>query len=373
VNHLVRWGRAAAFTLAFGITALCATRATAAPIKVACVGEHTTHSDEYTEMNRETVPAGKQEYPVFLQTLLGSSYDVRNFGDCCSTVVENYSGGPVHPFVNGAPAGKGPGYKESLAFLPDIVIIGSWGKHDWGQGKENQVPTFNLATFQADYDDLVQRYMKLSSHPKVFVSLPIPIPNGNGTARENGVTTESVLPAIRAVAAKYSLPIVDLYNTFLNHKELFAPGDGEHLTQAEGFPKLAATVHAAMMASASSGAGTGPDAGGTATGGGANGGSANGGVTDGGVSGGGGSAGVTDGGGGSSGATDGGGVGAAGGTLGTGASGTTTSAGGAGGSARKTGDSSSSGCSFAPGDQRRLGGGLVLLSLMLARARRRRR
>jgi hypothetical protein len=366
VNNLVRRGRAAPFTLAFGITALCATHASAAPIKVACVGEHTTHSDEYTEMNREAVPAGKQEYPVFLQTLLGPSYDVRNFGDCCSTVVENYSGGAVHPFVNGAPAGKGPGYKESLAFLPDIVIIGSWGKHDWGQGKENQVPAFNLATFQADYDDLVQRYMSLANHPKIFVSLPIPIPNGNGTAPENGVTTESVLPAIRAVAGKYNLPIVDLYNTFLDHKELFAPGDGEHLTQAEGFPKLAATVHAAMMASASSGAGTGPDAGGAATGGGANGGSANGGV-----SGGGGSAG----GGGSSGATDGGVGGAAGGTLGTGAGagGTATSAGGVGGSARKPGDASSSGCSLAAGDQRRLSGGLVLLSLMLARARRRRR
>jgi hypothetical protein len=47
---------------------------------------------------------------------------------------------------------------------------------------------WSLAQFQKDYDDLVQRYMKLSTHPKVYVSPPIPIPFGQGDVGDNGVT-----------------------------------------------------------------------------------------------------------------------------------------------------------------------------------------
>ena len=372
MKNFVRPGQIAAFTLAVGIGALYAAPAMAAPIKVACIGEHTTHSDEYTELNREAVMGSKQEYPVFLQTLLGSGYDVRNFGDCCSTVVEGYSGGAVHPYVDGPPASKGPGYKESITFLPDVVIIGSWGKHDWGQSKERQVPTFSLATFQADYEDLVQRYMKLSSHPRIFVSLPIPIPNGSGTTAENGVTTESVLPAIKAVAAKYNLPIVDLYNTFLNHKELFAPGDGEHLSQAAGFPKLAATVYAAIMSAPPSvDAGGMPGVNPAAGGGGMGGISGGGGATaTGGQTAVGGAA-TGGGGGGNGGAVAGGSAG-----VGTAASGSTDHAGGAGGGAPNDGSSS---CALSSTAVRHRGssGGLVLISLVLsataARKRRRQR
>src|SRR6476659_3643911 len=108
----------------FLATALCWTAAmraaSAAPIKVACIGEHTTHSHAFPATNRETQPVGKQEYPAQLQTLLGAGYDVRNFGDCCSTVLQGYKIAETHPYINGSNANDGPGYKESIAFLPDI-------------------------------------------------------------------------------------------------------------------------------------------------------------------------------------------------------------------------------------------------------------
>src|SRR6185436_20065552 len=108
--------------------------AAAAPIKVACIGEHTTHSHAFPALNRETQPVGMQEYPALLQTRLGAGYDVRNFGDCCASVTQGYStvGQENHPYVQGSNAGDGPAYNESIAFLPDIVVIGSWGRHDWG-------------------------------------------------------------------------------------------------------------------------------------------------------------------------------------------------------------------------------------------------
>jgi sialate O-acetylesterase len=205
---------APAFALACALELILAVGpAFAAPIKVACVGEHTTHSDLFPPTNRESQPPGMQEYPAMLQTRLGPQYDVRNFGDCCATVLQNYTPAETHPYVLGSLPGRGPGYAESLAFLPDIVVIGSWGRHDWGMAK-NPTSVWDLAQFQKDYDDLIQRYMKLASHPKVYVSLPIPIPFGQGDVTDNGVTTSSVLPAIKAVAAKYNLPIIDLYDAF---------------------------------------------------------------------------------------------------------------------------------------------------------------
>ena len=165
--------------------------ASAAPIKVACIGEHTTHSHAFPATNRETQPVGKQEYPAQLQTLLGTGYDVRNFGDCCSTVLQGYKVAETHPYVNGTNAGDGVGYKESIAFLPDVVVIGSWGRHDWGMSKApGQV--FTLDGFQQGYEDLIQRYQNLSTHPKILVSLPVPILNGQGDVPDNGVTTSSV-------------------------------------------------------------------------------------------------------------------------------------------------------------------------------------
>jgi MYXO-CTERM domain-containing protein len=237
--------------------------AEAAPIKVACIGEHTTHSDLFPATNRESQPVGMQEYPAMLQTMLGAGYDVRNFGDCCASVSQGYTVAETHPYVDGALPGRGPGYQESLAFLPDIVIIGSWGRHDWGMSKAPG-EVFSLAVFQQGFEDLVQRYENLSTHPEIFISLPIPITFGQGDVPDDGVTTSSVLPTVRAVAAQYHLPIIDLYTAFLSHKELFrqpplTDDEGEHLND-QGLTLIASTVYAAMVASLADDAGTGTDA-----------------------------------------------------------------------------------------------------------------
>ena len=141
--------------------------------------------------------------------------------------------------------------KESIAYLPDIVIIGSWGRHDWGLNKA-ATEVFTLQGFQNGYDDLVKRYQALSSHPKIFVSYPIPILYGQGDVPDQGVTTSSVLPAFDFIAKKYNLPIVDLYHPFLNHRELYkvppdGEGEGEHANPA-GLTLIAQTVFAAMKA-----------------------------------------------------------------------------------------------------------------------------
>jgi MYXO-CTERM domain-containing protein len=130
----------------------------------------------------------------------------------------------------------------------------------------SKAPTevFTLAGFQQGFDDLVQRYQNLSSHPKIFISLPIPIPFGQGDVPDEGVTTSSVLPTVRAVAAQYHLPVIDLYTPFLGHMELFiqppeTDSEGEHVN-AQGRALIASTVNAALIAALADDAGTGTDA-----------------------------------------------------------------------------------------------------------------
>jgi MYXO-CTERM domain-containing protein len=380
--------RTTLFFLAFGVVAGRAEPAAAAvPIKIACIGEHTTHSHAFPPTNRESQPVGMQEYPAMLQTRLGAGYDVRNFGDCCATVTQGYNttGQEVHPFIQGTNAGDGPGYNESIAFLPDIVVIGSWGRHDWGKDKPS-TETWSLPKFQQDYDDLVQRYMNLSSHPKIFVSLPIPILNG--TDMDNGVSTMAVGAAVKQVATKYNLPTIDLYTPFFGHMELYkqppdSEGEGEHVTDA-ALSIIADKVYEALVSAADGGSegGSGPadaadarpdasvDAGAAGAGGAAGGGGSGG---EAGASGAGGSGGT------SGTSTGSAGSGTAGGatTAGGGAGATTTGAGGASTTGGSTPPSSSNGCSCRiTGASDRAGYGAyvaVVAAVALARRIRRRR
>jgi len=220
--------------------------------KIACVGEQTTHSDQLSR---------SVEYPAMLQVQLGSQYNVQNFGDCCATVLYGYpKQGETHPYLsgemgvspldaNGMPVTPGyqfgisPSYVQSVPFSPDVVVIGSWGKHD------NEIATsvyggvLDPMQFQNDYERLVTTYLSLSNKPEVYVSTPVPT-----SAMATGPTTTVILPAIKAIAAKYNLPIVDLYSRFLNHPELYK--DSTHVTDLGGLETISDTVYVALKGGA---------------------------------------------------------------------------------------------------------------------------
>lgn len=351
----------------------------AAPIKVSCIGEHTTHSNLYSE-NREQQPAGMQEYPYKLQKLLGAEYDVRNHGDCCASVVQGYPSSETHPYVSGS------NFKNSTNFQPDIVVIGSWGRHDWGMSRMTASQAFTFPKFQTDYEDLVKRYVNLPNHPKIYCSTPIPILFGKD-GPDNGFKTSPAADAIKAVAAKYNLPTIDLFNEFLGHMEYFRSGtvkdaEGEHINDV-GLAKIAEIVAAALKGEGTSRDGGAADVGATATGGtggpgldagstdGAAGGSASGGSSTGGAG-----SDATGGAPGSGGSplsgTGGAGTGGAVGRGGQGGPGAGVSTGGSGTGASGSSGGSSSGCAVSAGAPSRTAiVSLICAALMALMVRRR--
>jgi acyl-CoA thioesterase-1 len=227
------------------VLGVLAPRAGATPLRVACIGEHTVHSDKLQR---------SQEWPRMMGDKLGPGYDVQNFGDCCATVLLEYPPQHAnHPYIKpyDRPAYK-PGFHESVAFMPDVVIIGPWGKHEWEMADILYNGVLPPDRFLADYETLVKTYLDLPGKPKVFVSLPIPFPMG--TAKVGLVDT--ILAATQTIASKYQLPIIDLYHPFLGHPELYK--DITHIADGPGQRKIAEVVQAALSAPA-------PDAGAAAT------------------------------------------------------------------------------------------------------------
>jgi hypothetical protein len=228
---------------------LVAPLARAAPMRVAVIGAQMVHSDKLQR---------SQEWPAMLQKMVGPDYDVQNFGDCCASVSLDYPKQPeTHPYLKPPNnAAFKPGYNESVAFMPDIVIIGPWGKHDRELTDQVFGGKLDPVKFTADYETMITTYQNLPTHPKIFASLPIPIPFGMAS----GVVNDVVLPATKMVLAKHpEIPVIDLWAPFVGHRELFnqdtGARSGTHVTPTVGL-NLIATTTFAVWKQAMSGGGT---------------------------------------------------------------------------------------------------------------------
>lgn len=174
-----------------------------APLKVSCVGEQTTHSAHR---------ANDPEYPERLGQILGASHQVLNRGL------------PKGRVLQAATAPESEGYISSDVFAlrledqPQIVIVGPWGRHDTYEGNWPE----HQAEFSTDLQELVTAYTELESQPTVFLVTPLPF-NGGTDHPISDLRTPT-----EALAQSMSLPLIDLWSTFLGHSEWYK--DGTHLT-----------------------------------------------------------------------------------------------------------------------------------------------
>ncbi len=211
-------------------------------IRVACIGNSITDG-----MGIDM--ASIFGYPAQLQRLLGSNYEVKNFGVSGRTMLQKGD----HPYM------IEQAWKDAKAFIktsqnkssdnPDIVII-KLGTNDskpenWKYGSDFE------QDMQAMIDSLCPlvpilnkkgkptKKMKRADSPKIFLCTPIP------AYREpwgitNHVLRDSVIPAIRRVADKNGLPIIDLNTGFIPDNQLMQR-DGIHPTD-KGARRMAEIV-----------------------------------------------------------------------------------------------------------------------------------
>jgi CubicO group peptidase (beta-lactamase class C family) len=234
-------------TLLVAGIALLAPSALLGQIKVACLGEQTTHS-----FHRENDP----EYPLFLAQILnedftleasaqhpmgggflyggGTKYRIGNFGHPRGTVLD-------HALENPKAILRSDELKLAQAFAPDIVVLGPFGDHE-------PLAKVSMDSFTRDLQALINRIATFVRQPTILLALPLP--RGPKDDDEN---YRRVRDETRRLAGELSLPLIDLWTPFLGQDQFYQ--DATHLT-VPGRRRLAEIVAEAVVKHSSPTAGS---------------------------------------------------------------------------------------------------------------------
>ena len=174
-------------------------------VKVACVG------DSITEWSG---------YPAHLQDMLGTNYNVGEFGAYSSTVSANSDKPYMEQVV----------FQEAKSFDPSIVVI--------MLGTNDAHICLSTNTFHADFTRLVLEYQMLASQPKIFLATPPPIFDNDLNLSDTNLQ-EHVIPYIEQAAFELSLPIIDINAALTDRPECFE--DGVH-PNSEGASMIASKI-----------------------------------------------------------------------------------------------------------------------------------
>lgn len=186
-------------------------------IRVACVGNSITENVALTEA---------EKYPSQLSTLLGSDYQVLNYGISERTLLKNGN----KPYVNEWK------YTEVLGWNPDVVVI-DLGTND---SKESNW-TSHSGEFINDYTELVNAFQSLPSNPKVFICKPLPAYSNNMNIRGD-VIRDEICPKIDAVATATGATVIDLYDALSGNESLLYDGVHPNASGASIMAKVVANA-----------------------------------------------------------------------------------------------------------------------------------
>lgn len=165
-------------------------------VRVACVGDSITAGAGIRDR--------KMFYPAQLGRLLGSKYEVRNFGNSGATMLKK----------GNKPYWKQKQWAATLEFNPNIVVI-KLGTNDAKPGNWKLKDRF-----AADYKDMIDQLAKLPAKPKIFICKPVPAFPGRWGITDK-VISEEVIPITLQVARDKKLPVIDLYKALAGKKEMF--------------------------------------------------------------------------------------------------------------------------------------------------------
>ena len=182
-------------------------------IRVACIGNSITDGSGIDM-------ADVKGYPAQLQQLLGPGYYVKNYGVGARTMLNNGD----HPYMQEL------AWRDAQAFRPDIVII-KLGTNDskdfiWNAHKQE---------FEGDMQQMIDalkplvpvldkkgrptKKMKRSEKPAIFLCTPIRAFRDKWGITDSVIVGE-VIPAIRRVAERNNLPVIDLHSVVTDEKNM---------------------------------------------------------------------------------------------------------------------------------------------------------
>ena len=187
---------------------------------VACIGEQTTFTKDNAAITADLL------WPGVLGTLLGSAYTVGNDTTNNGLTVTGQK------CVSAA----------STAGPPAIVVIGPFAEHDY-------VANTTQATWQAEYQKVVNLYLALTPKPTVYVMTPPPAAFVYQKPEEQTFASMVVKPAVLAVAA--ATPGVHVIDLFDDNSLATGAGDG-HFTAVQ-HARVAELAKEAILGSGSAG------------------------------------------------------------------------------------------------------------------------
>lgn len=201
------------------LVVVCAQLRAAEVVKVACVGDSVTWGAQLE--HRET-----DSYPVQLQRLLGSRYQVENFGVSGATLLRHGH----HPYA------ATDAFRAALAFHPDVVVIhlglNDTDPRDWPDLRDQ---------FVADYSWLIAEFRTVNPAVRVHMAVLTPIFDAHPRFQSGTrIWAAEIRRLIPAIAQANHAEVIDFYTPLLAHPNLFS--DALH-PNAEGASILAQTVY----------------------------------------------------------------------------------------------------------------------------------
>ena len=167
-------------------------------IKIACVGDSITFGAGIKDRKN-------MNYPIQLGKILGETYEIKNFGNSGSTMLKK----------GDKPYWKQREFKAALEFNPNIVVI-KLGTNDtkpqnWKHG----------ADYLDDYKSMISIFSNLTSKPKIYICLPVPVVESRWGITDD-IVNEKIIPTLRKISNQTKCKIIDL-NTPFNNKHSLIP------------------------------------------------------------------------------------------------------------------------------------------------------
>jgi len=200
-------------------------------IRVACVGDNITYGAGLHDRNNTS-------YPACLGRLLGTGYDVSNFGVSGATMLHK---GDL-PYI------KQKAHDKALAFKPDILVI-MLGTNDSKHPGPGSLDTANVANnwqykseFLPNYEALIAEFRAVNPAVKIYACDPPPAFPGRWGINNTTIHSE-VIPLVHQVAADEKVNEINVYDAFASHSDMFP--DTVH-PNADGAKLMAETIYKAL-------------------------------------------------------------------------------------------------------------------------------